>query len=156
MNVSVISKLNIRCYRCGIIYYSTVHLNNNSCRLCNIPLIEDPVEMIQYSKLNDAIEIVLPRHLYTLDLGPLEKQRIKNFSGIPVIDSVVWVHITNRLAHRIQHGSWKSRHRRIRTNVLSKMMSKYLPEYLIMCVFQYITWEEMSVIFNYYVKQLNL
>lgn len=156
MNVSLLAILNIRCYRCGILYYSTDHLKDTRCRLCKMELIEDSVQMVQYSKLNDAIEIVLPRHLYTLELGPLERLRIRSYPGVPIVESIIWAHTNHRLKHRIQHGSWKSRHRRKRTNLLSRMMSEHLPMHIIRHLFEYITWEEMSVLFRYYMKQLDI
>jgi hypothetical protein len=158
MNVATLAKLYTACNYCGLRYFSTVHLGLiKKCRLCSIKLDLDDIQyIIKLQQLNDAIEIVYPRHHFELLLSAKECNQLHHISQIKysMSQETLWNHVKARLKYRIRHGEWKSKRRNKRLRLVAKALSTELPMAIIINICNYITWEELAILYRCAISDL--
>ena len=102
MNIETLAKLYVSCNYCGLKYFTTSHLGiGKKCRLCSIKLDLDNIQKtIRLQQLNNAIEIVYPRHHFELLLGPNECFQLSQLTQFSMLHKELWNHVQVRLKYR--------------------------------------------------------
>lgn len=164
MNITILSRLHFTCPYCSLKYFATSHLikrgifentSNKICRLCCQTIYPDePVLAHLHSVLNLTIEEVFPRNISEYYIGLTEFNEIRSrvrMGGtrcFPNTSSELLNYIKTRLSKRTRYGEWKTKHITQKTNIVSRSFAVDLPDYLIKYIIEYITPEELAILYR--------
>lgn len=154
MNITTLSKLFAKCSTCGHKYFTLTNLEQNKkCRICPGE-IKDTINRIYYEEINEKIEELYPRHMFTIYITGDDLRLIgRSTSGsMCFMQAKIWEHVQNRISYRSRPGEWKRKHKN-KLKLVKKSFSTSMNHDSWSHIFTFLSWEEIAILYRVFIAQ---